>query len=840
MVFKKILYFLSVCAILIVYLTHSSKKYTNQLSTDKVQNYVKRDIGLFENSIVTTTITTDTTIVSVRTESIKPKIAACVCVKSTPKFKNLKDTALQKYLINSIIRTVTVEEQEKYTFELFIGLDEGEPFFTPERLSNLISADWLPINFSYYKKSQKHRIPFNELIRFAASDPSIEYFVRINDDTEFVTKKWVSIAIKELAKFDNIGVVGPDFKQGNIDILTHDFVYRHHLRIFDGNYYSPYFDNWYIDDWITKVYAPDRMKKIKEWRVKHHVDYHGTRYTVNTKLHKNLTHEIKAGKLKIEEYINNLSKQKFKIYILTMNRDKSLTRLLNSIEKAFYKGDKLELYIHIDKSEQNANCIKVAQSFQFSHGTKIIKIARTRNGLRDAWLNAWDPIDTERAIILEDDVEVSPYWYLWLKNAWDNYETRTDLGGISLQRQTLIPKKPHKNREIINDHKPFLYKLVGSIGFSPHPQQWKKFLLWTKMKNLNTYEAKVDGLITSDWYVISNKKSIWTQLFIKYCVIEDLYTLYINLPEKKTLATHWKEKGEHFRGNEGKDFELNQKIKLEFPTNLVKYDFDGKPIAYKITDKSADEIKYEWKIILEKACDNQKNVFITISVGGLGLSLTNNLLRSYSRIVVFIPPPNEIINTPNGKFLIHTKYLSSLKESKWGEKSHFSIIAAKALVIHNVIMLGFSVTYIDSDSVLLRYPEFLTSPRKCDIYHSNDERPMCSQTKSNACSGFLHFKNNKITQKFTKTWSSVSQKDLTQNDQCHFQRLVTKNNNTELKICSLPENKYANGWTWVRNACKKCINLNLLKQTATVVHANFLVGNSAKINTLKKAGFFEL
>ncbi len=60
-------------------------------------------------------------------------------------------------------------------------------------------------------------------------------------------------------------------------------------------------------------------------------------------------------------------------------------------------------------------------------------------------------------------------------------------------------------------------------------------------------------------------------------------------------------------------------------------------------------------------------------------------------------------------------------------------------------------------------------------------QPMCSKSTSNACAGFLHFKNNKITQRFTKTWS--------------FQRLVTKNNNNKLKICSLPKNEYANGWT---------------------------------------------
>ena len=68
------------------------------------------------------------------------------------------------------------------------------------------------------------------------------------------------------------------------------------------------------------------------------------------------------------------------------------------------------------------------------------------------------------------------------------------------QRQTLIPQKPQKHMEIVNDHQPFLYKLVGSIGFSPHPQRWQAFLEWVATKDLVTFDANVAGLVTSDWY----------------------------------------------------------------------------------------------------------------------------------------------------------------------------------------------------------------------------------------------------------------------------------------------------------------------------------------------------
>jgi hypothetical protein len=40
-------------------------------------------------------------------------------------------------------------------------------------------------------------------------------------------------------------------------------------------------------------------------------------------------------------------------------------------------------------------------------------------------------------VILEDDLELAPMWYCWLRAAWDAYMHRKDLMGISLNRETL-------------------------------------------------------------------------------------------------------------------------------------------------------------------------------------------------------------------------------------------------------------------------------------------------------------------------------------------------------------------------------------------------------------------
>ena len=53
--------------------------------------------------------------------------------------------------------------------------------------------------------------------------------------------------------------------------------------------------------------------------------------------------------------------------------------------------------------------------------------------------------DHEYCLFLEDDLEVSAYWFTWLRKAWRAYSHRTDVAGISLQRQTQMYKKLENN-----------------------------------------------------------------------------------------------------------------------------------------------------------------------------------------------------------------------------------------------------------------------------------------------------------------------------------------------------------------------------------------------------------
>ena len=61
-------------------------------------------------------------------------------------------------------------------------------------------------------------------------------------------------------------------------------------------------------------------------------------------------------------------------------------------------------------------------------------------------------------------------------------------------------KKPERSDlELINNYQPFLYKLVGTWAFSPHPKKWREFLDWFNSLDSEKFDPYVPGLVTSDW-----------------------------------------------------------------------------------------------------------------------------------------------------------------------------------------------------------------------------------------------------------------------------------------------------------------------------------------------------
>ena len=224
------------------------------------------------------------------------------------KYPSLQNLSLMTECLPSIKATV----EPKFNYKVYIGTENNDFLVTQFDELKSLSAGNIEI-IPMIVKGGTFNIVINEIAHQAYKD-GVDYMCRINDDTTFMTKNWTSFGIKTLSNFEpaNVGVVGPTCRQGNIHVMTHDMVHRTHLEIFNY-YYPPVFENWFLDDWITLVYKPNRSIKLETWEVFHSLKQ-GTRYTVHFSLEKFLAILVTTGKVAIESYsIHKSSCQKSRI-----------------------------------------------------------------------------------------------------------------------------------------------------------------------------------------------------------------------------------------------------------------------------------------------------------------------------------------------------------------------------------------------------------------------------------------------------------------------------------------------------------------------------------------------
>ena len=207
--------------------------------------------------------------------------------------------------------------EPSFEFWLYVLYDAGDAFFdSPSREAEVrvwisaelvapLAAGGITLKFALLRFDNVLRKPgpaFNFMMAAAAADGA-DYLYRVNDDTEFVGAGWAAQAVGALRALSppNVGVVGPICHEGNARILTHDFVHRTHLQIFEF-YYPPIFSDWWMDDWITHVYGPSRTRR-GPFFVRHRIGHQGTRYEVDRTHEQQLQSELQSGRQQLEHWI---------------------------------------------------------------------------------------------------------------------------------------------------------------------------------------------------------------------------------------------------------------------------------------------------------------------------------------------------------------------------------------------------------------------------------------------------------------------------------------------------------------------------------------------------------
>ena len=234
---------------------------------------------------------------------LRLRVAVVVPSRSQSNWKSLAAASLHTLMLPSLVKT-TRADFTHMAVEVIVVIDEGDTFWERRVNQHLLLMEHRDVHITIISvRSDEGHIPMNEgCIR--AYESGVDYIVRVNDDTEFITDGWLSMGVTTLHGFKppNLGVVGPTCEQGKTDILTHDMVHRTHLDIFDA-YYPVVFDNWWVDDWISSVYGPQNTQRLEGWKVNHHMHTYGQRYIENRTQALLLPKALLDGKQRIFEYM---------------------------------------------------------------------------------------------------------------------------------------------------------------------------------------------------------------------------------------------------------------------------------------------------------------------------------------------------------------------------------------------------------------------------------------------------------------------------------------------------------------------------------------------------------
>lgn len=230
---------------------------------------------------------------------------------------------------------------------------------------------------------------------------------------------------------------------------------------------------------------------------------------------------------------------KYAIVVVGYNRTEGILRLLNSLEKADYGEDKVDLIISLDNCG-NDSVEKAVEKAAWNHGEKIIRTFPERQGLRKHILACGDYLNIYEAItVLEDDLIVSPAFYSYMVQSVEYYKEDSKIAGISLYTHGMN----------VNEELPFIPAVdSGDVYFQQFAQSWGQIWMrdsWMEFKKwyLESKDKPIAD-ITVPEFVSSWADNSWLKYHIKYCIENNKYFVY----PYTSLTTCFSDAGEHSVG----------------------------------------------------------------------------------------------------------------------------------------------------------------------------------------------------------------------------------------------------------------------------------------------------
>ena len=224
------------------------------------------------------------------------------------------------------------------------------------------------------------------------------------------------------------------------------------------------------------------------------------------------------------------------IVVVGYNREMSLSRLLNSLLNAYYDHDNVPLVISIDKSN-NPKVADIANAYNWPFGKKIVSFQLKNLGLRDHIIKCGNlSMEYGSVIVLEDDLLVSPSFYIYSKEAIHKYESNDKIAGISLYSHLWNTNCSRPFTPADDGTDAYFLQFAQSWGQVWTAKMWKSFIDWYK-KNSGpmVQEQDMPERVTS-WPDTS-----WLKYYIRYIVKTNRFFLY----PKISFSTNFGDTGQH-------------------------------------------------------------------------------------------------------------------------------------------------------------------------------------------------------------------------------------------------------------------------------------------------------
>lgn len=273
---------------------------------------------------------------------------------------------------------------------------------------------------------------------------------------------------------------------------------------------------------------------------------------------------------------------RFDVCVITNNRPYSLVRLTSALQGSVYLGDRVHLNVHLEQTADPATQ-RLVDDLSWPHGTVSVRHRVVLGGLMPAIVESWYPSHNDSyGVILEDDVEVSPLFYSWLKFAVLHYRydpanraRSARLFGVSLYQQRQIELRP-EGRQRFDAHSlfdslgippttPYLSQIPCSWGAAYFPEVWREFHAYLGLR-LSEVSMEISDVVVPE--IRSNRwPRSWKKYFVELVFVRGYTMLYPNYDGFVSFSTNHLEKGTHIHVTA-----VDIKRRMQFEVPLMRTD----------------------------------------------------------------------------------------------------------------------------------------------------------------------------------------------------------------------------------------------------------------------------